>query len=92
LGTIAVVKAEAWALLRRERKVKRVNVSEEENMEEEIVARARSLDQRPPRLTTSTVATRDLLVNDYGLVSTIRLPLNVAFVSDRLAMSRTPDG
>jgi len=68
----------------------RTRVREEENMsEEEIVRRALALDQRPPRPTTSTVATHDLLVNDDGVVSVIGLPLNVALVPDGFAMSRT---
>ena len=75
--------------------------SQEENMEEEIVgvmcgtpdrALSQALDQRPPRPTTSTVAIRGLLVNDDGVFSTIRLPLNVSFVPYRLAMSRTTNG
>ena len=69
----------------------RARVSQEENMEEEIV-RASALDQRPPRPTTSTVATHDLLVNDDGFVSTIGLPLNVPLVPDGLAMSGAFNG
>lgn len=61
--------------------------------EGEIVRRALALlinDHHDGR--RRPVATRDLPVNDDGVVSTIGLPLNFAFVSDRLPISRTLDG
>ena len=79
---------------------KRVRVSRVENIEgKDQVAASRprapeshSLDQRPPRPTTSTVAIRGLLANDDGVFSTIGLSLNFTFVPYGLAMSRTTNG